>query len=39
MHLRLHWHRPLFSIYRGENLLLQLRVWPVTFEYWHKDAR
>lgn len=39
MRVQIDWRRPLFSFYRGENLLLELRVWPITVEYWRKDAR
>lgn len=39
MRVRIDWQLPLLSLYRGDNLLIELRVWPVTFAYWHKDAR
>lgn len=39
MRVRVEWNWPLFSFYRGDNLRLELRVWPVTVEYWRPDAR
>jgi hypothetical protein len=39
MRVRIEWQRPLFSLYRGGNLLLELRIWPITVEYWHRGAR
>ncbi len=39
MRVWMHWQRPLFSFYRGDNLLFELRVWPVTVALWHRDAR
>jgi hypothetical protein len=38
MRIKIDWRGPLFSFYRGDNLLLELRVWPVTIEHWHVDA-
>jgi hypothetical protein len=39
MRVRIDWQRPMFSFYRGENLLWELRVWPFTVECWHREAR
>lgn len=39
MRVRIDWRGPLFAFYRGDNLLVEMRVWPVTIEYWHKHAR
>lgn len=33
------WKPPLFSFYRGENLLLEVKVWMIHFEWWHREAR
>lgn len=39
MTLRWNCSRPVFVFYRGENLLLEIKVGPLHFEWWHRDAR